>query len=225
MDYNFTAKVEKDFDEIAEGKEEWTKMMKGFYKKFEPSVEKAIKEREEHKAGERQLGIDPKSQRPVFVKIGRFGPVAQIGNASDDEKPLFAHIPKEKSMDSITLEEALELFRLPREVGEFEGKPVIIGAGRFGPYVLHDKKYASLPKGADPMSITLEEAIELVKQKRQQEAQRHIKAFDEEPELEILNGRFGPYITYKGKNFRIPKSMHDKAAELSLDECMKLVKA
>jgi len=224
MDYNFTAKVEKDFDDIAEGKEEWTQMMKKFYEKFEPEVEKTMKSREEHKAGERELGTDPKSGRPVFVKIGRFGPVVQIGTASDEEKPLFAHIPKEKSMDSLTLKEALSLFALPRTLGDFEGSPVVIGSGRFGPYVLHQKKYTSLPKGTNPMTITLDEAIELVKQKRQTDSQRHIKSFDEDPKLEILNGRWGPYIAYDGKNYRMPKSMHSRAAELTLEECMKLVK-
>jgi len=224
MDYNFTAKCEKDFDEIAEGKEQWTEMMKNFYEKFEPEVEKTIQTREEHKAGERILGTDPKSGRPVMVKIGRFGPVAQIGLASDSEKPLFAHIPKEKSMETLTLADALQLFQLPRTVGDFEGHPVTIGAGRYGPYILHDKKYTSLPKGADPMAVTLDEAIDLIKQKRQADSQKSIKTFIDEPDLEILNGRWGPYLAYKGKNYRIPKNMHARAAELTLDECLKLVK-
>ena len=148
MDYNFTAKVEQEFDEIAEGKESWTKMLKDFYKGFEPTVEKTMNAREEHKAGERELGTDPKTGRPVFVKIGRFGPVVQIGTAEDKEKPRFAQLPKDKGMNTITLEEALELFKLPRTLGEYEGSEVIIGTGRFGPYILHKKKYVSIPKGS-----------------------------------------------------------------------------
>ena len=224
MDYNFTANVEQDFDKIAEGKTEWNKMMHKFYKKFEPTVEKVINARAEHKAGERQIGIDPTSGKPVFVKIGRFGPVVQIGSADDKEKPRFAQLPSDKSMDSLTLEEAMELFRLPRTVGQFEGSDVSIGAGRFGPYVLHDKKYVSLPKDADPLAITLDEAMALIEEKRQQDQQRHLKAFDEDPKLEILNGRYGPYIAYDGKNYRMPKAMHARAAELSYEEAMKLVK-
>jgi DNA topoisomerase-1 len=224
MDYNFTANVEQDFDKIAEGKTEWNKMMHKFYKKFEPTVEKVINARAEHKAGERQIGIDPTSGKPVFVKIGRFGPVVQIGSADDKEKPRFAQLPSDKSMDSLTLEEAMELFRLPRTVGQFEGSDVSIGAGRFGPYVLHDKKYVSLPKDADPLAITLDEAVALIEEKRKQDQQRHLNAFDEDPKLEILNGRYGPYIAYDGKNYRMPKAMHARAAELSYEEAMKLVK-
>ena len=223
MDYNFTAKVEQDFDKIAEGGEHWTDMMKSFYKDFEPVVEKTMNARQERKAGERQLGKDPKSGKPVFVKIGRFGPVVQIGSADDKEKPQFAQMPSDKSMETITLEEALELFKLPRTLGEFEGNPVVIGAGRFGPYVLHHKKYTSLPKDADPMSITLEEAIELINEKRQQDTKKHLKMFPEDMKLEILDGRYGPYIVYDGKNYRIPKAMHAKATEMTYEECMKIV--
>ena len=181
--------------------------------------------RSEHKAGERLLGTDPDSGRPVFVKIGRFGPVIQIGSADENEKPRFAQLPSDKSMESITLEEALELFRLPREIGEYEGMKVTIGTGRFGPYVLHNKKYVSLPKTEDPMTITLETAVNLIIDKRKQEQQRHIKAFTEEPKLEVLNGRYGPYLAYDGKNFRLPKNMHERAAELTLEECMNIIKA
>ena len=225
MDYNFTAKVEQDFDKIAEGQEKWTDMMRTFYKNFEPSVEKTMNSRNEHKAGERELGIDPKTKRPVFVKIGRFGPVVQIGTAEDKNKPQFAQLPKEQSMETITLEEALELFKLPREVGEFEGKPVTIGAGRFGPYVLHDRKYTSLPKSIDPMSITLEEAIALIEEKRQQDNQKHLKIFLEDPKLEVLDGRYGPYLSYDGKNYRLPKNMHERVKELTYDECMKIIQS
>ena len=225
MDYNFTAKVEQDFDKIAEGDEKWKDMMRNFYKSFVPAVEKTINSRQRHKAGERILGIDPKSGRPVFVKIGRFGPVVQIGSAEDKEKPQFAQLPKEQSMENITLNEALELFKLPREVGEFENKPVTIGAGRFGPYILHDRKYTSLPKDADPLSITLDEAIELIREKRQQDTQKHLKLFLEDTKLEVLNGRYGPYLSYDGKNYRLPKAMHERAKDLTYDECMKIIQA
>ena len=224
MDYNFTARVEQDFDKIAEGKTEWNKMMTRFYKKFEPTVEKVINARAEHKAGERQVGIDPTSGKPVFVKIGRFGPVVQIGSADDKEKPRFAQLPSDKAMETLTLDEALELFRLPRTVGQFEGSDVVIGAGRFGPYVLHNKKYVSLPKGTDPMTVTIDEAMALIQEKRQQDEKRHLKTFAEDPKLEVLNGRYGPYIAYDGKNYRMPKAMHARAAELTYDEAMKLVK-
>ncbi len=225
MDYNFTAKVEQQFDTIAEGKEQWTGMIKDFYKGFEPTVEKTINTREEHKVGERELGNDPKTGKPVFVKIGRFGPVAQIGKADDEEKPRFAQLPTDKSIETITLDEALELFKLPRTLGDFEGSPVVIGAGRFGPYVLHDKKYVSLPKTEDPLTVTLETAVGLIEEKRKQEEQRHIKEFDTTPKLEVMNGRYGPYISYGGKNYRLPKNLHDKAADLSLEECLEVVTA
>ncbi len=223
MDYNFTAKVERDFDKIAEGGEKWTTMMKHFYKSFDPNVEKTMNARQEHKAGERQIGIDPKSGRPVFVKIGRFGPVVQIGSAEDNEKPQFAQLPSDKSMETLTMEEAMDLFKLPRTIGDLEGSPVTIGTGRFGPYILHQKKYTSLPKDTDPMTITLEEAIALIKEKRQQDEKRHLKTFEEDSKLEIINGRYGPYIAYDGKNFRLPKNMHQRASELTYDECMKII--
>ena len=223
MDYNFTATVEQQFDTIAEGKSQWTSMIKNFYKDFEPAVEKTMNAREQHKAGERELGTDPASGKPVFVKIGRFGPVVQIGRAEDEEKPRFAQMPPDKSIETITLDEALELFKLPRTVGEFEGSPVVIGAGRFGPYVMHDKKYVSLPKTENPLTVTLDTAVGLIMNKRQQETQRHIKTFGEEPKLEVMNGRYGPYLAYDGKNYRLPKNLHDKAAELSLEECMEVI--
>ncbi|MBO7128880.1 MAG: type I DNA topoisomerase [Prevotella sp.] len=223
MDYNFTAKVELDFDKIAEGRQKWQSMLRSFYKGFEPAVEDTMNSRQEHKAGERQLGADPKTGRPVFVKIGRFGPVVQIGTADDQEKPLFAQLPKEQSMETITLDDALELFKLPRTLGSYEGMAVTIGTGRFGPYVLHDRKFTSLPKDEDPMTITLEKAIELINEKRQQETKKHLKFFMEDPKLEILNGRYGPYLSYDGKNFRLPKSMHEKVADLTYEECMKIV--
>ena len=224
MDYNFTAKVEQDFDKIAEGGEKWNNMIKVFYKKFEPIVEKTLNNRAEHKAGERELGVDPKTGKPVFVKIGRFGPMVQIGAAEDEEKPRFAQMPKEQSIESITLEEALELFKLPRNLGSYKGSDIIIGTGRFGPYILHNKAYISLPKEEDPMTISLETAVALIHQRQVQEEQRHLKSFEEEPKLEVLNGRYGPYLAYEGKNYRLPKSLHEKATELTLEQCMDIIK-
>ena len=226
MDYNFTAKVEKEFDAIAEGEENWTKVIDNFYQVFHPIVEQTSAIRTEHKVGERQLGIDPKSGKPVFVKIGRFGPVAQIGESNpdkDNEKPQFATLLKGQSIETITLEEALKLFELPRTVGEYEGKVVVAAIGRFGPFIRHDGKFVSIPKDKNPISITLDEAIELIQQKRAKDENRFIKKFEEEPELEILNGRYGPYIAYKGKNYRIPKTGYTPA-EMTLDDCMKLIK-
>lgn len=222
LDYNFTANVEKEFDEVAEGEKKWTAIMDNFYKNFHPSVESTLATKTEHKVGERMLGEEPSTGKPVSVKIGRFGPVVQIGSADDEEKPRFAQMKKGMSMETITLEEALELFKLPRTLGEFEGKTVTIGTGRFGPYVRHDAKYISLPKTADPMSISLEEAEILILEKREAEAKKHIKSFEEEPELQILNGRFGPYIAYKGSNYKIPKDITPQ--DLNLQSCMDIIK-
>lgn len=226
MDYNFTAKVENQFDQIAEGKEEWKDMMKKFDHKFEPIVENVVQQRSEHKAGERQLGVDPKTGKPVFVKIGRFGPVVQIGSADDEEKPRFSQLPKDKSIETITLEEALELFKLPRNLGDYDGSKVSVGVGRFGPYVLYDKKYVSLPKNEDPMTITLETAVKLIEEKRKQEKERHIKTFDEDPKLELLKGRYGPYLSYDGKNYHIDKKLHERAlaGDMEYAECMDMIK-
>ena len=223
LDYNFTANVEERFDKIAEGKQQWQKMMKDFYKKFEPNVEKVMNARQEHKTGERLLGTDPKSGRPVFVKIGRFGPVVQIGAADDKEKPRFAQIPKDKKMDSITLEEAMTLFALPRTLGTVGGQEVTVGNGRYGAYVLCNGQYASLPKDEDPLTVTLETAIRLLDEKKDKERQRHIKTFSEKEGLEVLNGRYGPYIAFDGKNYRLPRNLQGKAAELTLEECMKVI--
>lgn len=224
MDYNFTAKVEREFDKIAEGKAAWDKEMKAFYQDFEPKVEEVMNARSEHKAGERELGIDPKTGKPVFVKIGRYGPVVQIGAADDKDKPRFSQLPAGKSMETMTLEDALELFKLPRDLGQFEAQDVVIGAGRFGPYVMHKKKYVSVPKDQDPLTITLDGAIRLIQEKRLQEAKRHLKAFEEDTKLEVMNGRYGPYIAYDGKNYRLPKALHEKAEELTYEQCLDIVK-
>ena len=224
MDYNFTANVEKEFDEVAEGSKDWIKLMRDFYATFEPQVKQTLAMKSEHKVGERKLGTDPKSGKPVFVKIGRFGPIVQIGQAGDAEKPVFATMKKNQSTETITLDEALELFKLPRTLGTFEDKPVIVSSGRFGPYIQHDGKYTSLPKGADPLETTLDEAIALIHEKRNAEARRHLKKFDEDPAMEILNGPYGPYITCGGKNYRLPKTLAGRATELTHAECLEIIK-
>ena len=222
MDYNFTANVEQTFDHIAEGKLPWSNAIDQFYKLFHPVVKDALEMKMEHKVGERILGTDPKSGKPVSVKIGRFGPLIQIGTPDDEEKPQFASLLNGQSMSTITLEEALKLFDLPRTLGDYENQLVSVGIGRFGPYIRHDGKYVSLPKSLEPLSVTLDEAIELIKAKREQESQRLIKSFPEDSELEVLNGRYGPYITYKKKNYKIPKGTEPK--ELSFDACMQIIK-
>ena len=226
MDYNFTASVEKEFDQVAEGELIWTKAIDKFYKMFHPIVEATSAVKTEHKVGERELGIDPKSGKPVFVKIGRYGPVVQIGAAHAEDKnapkPQFASLMKGQSIDTITLEEALKLFDLPRTIGEYEGKVMVAAVGRFGPFVRHDGKFISIPKDLNPLTITPEEAIGLIEEKRKKDEQRFIKRFDEEPEMEILNGRFGPYIVYKGINYRIPKTVTNPV-ELSVEDCKKIV--
>ncbi len=223
MDYNFTADVEKEFDAIADGKKVWNEMIDKFYKPFHERVEDATQNAERSK-GERILGVDPKTGKEVSVKIGRFGPVAQLGEASADgegEKPQFSSLRTGQHIESITLEEALDLFKLPRNLGDFEGKSVSVAIGRFGPYVRHDNKFASLDKEDDPYSVDLDRAIELIKIKREKDAKALLKTFDEDADLQILNGRWGPYIKYKKKNFKIPKSV--KAEELNFEDCMKIV--
>ena len=226
MDYNFTASVEKEFDLVAEGELDWTKAIDKFYQMFHPIVEAASAVKTEHKVGERKLGIDPKSGNPVFVKIGRYGPIVQIGVAHTEDKeapkPQFASLMKGQSIDTITLEEALKLFDLPRTIGEYEGKVMVAAVGRFGPFVRHDGKFISIPKDLNPLTITSEEAIALIEGKRKKDEQRFIKKFEEELDLEILNGRFGPYISYQGANYRLPKSI-SKPEELTLEECKKII--
>ena len=223
LDYNFTANVEKDFDHVAEGKKEWTSLIQQFYGDFSPSVDRAMEERTELRVGEREIGIDPESGKPVKVRIGKFGPMVQIGVAGEDDKPRFATLPANLSMNTITLEEALELFRLPRKLGEYEGELIEVNTGRFGPYVRHAGKFVSIPKGEDPLEISLERAVELIQEKRDSEEKSHLKSFDEEPEMEVRTGRYGPYIVYKGKNYRIPKNKAANAADLTLEECRKIV--
>ncbi|MBQ8864941.1 MAG: type I DNA topoisomerase [Bacteroidaceae bacterium] len=223
MDYNFTADIEKKFDEIAEGKIAWEGIVKEFYEDFEPQVEKSINTHTEHKVGERLLGNDPATGAPVTVKIGRFGPVAQLGSTDIKQKPRFAQLAAGQKLETITLAEALELFRLPRKLGMYEGEPITIGAGKYGPYIAHKGSYVSIPKGTDPMEITFEQAVIMMHRKHVEESERHLKTFSEDAEMEVLNGRYGPYIAYKGNNYRLPKALHEKAKELSYEECMQIV--
>ena len=225
MDYNFTASVEMDLDEIAEGNKIWFEVIDQFYKPFHIRIEEVLKNSEKTR-GERILGIDPATGRQVAVKIGRYGPIAQLGEASpenEQEKPQFASLRPGMHIGTISLEEALELFKMPRNLGEFEGKSVTVGIGRFGPYVRHNSKFISLSKSDDPYTVTLERAEELIGLQREKEKNAILKRFEEDEELKILKGRFGPYIVYKKENYRIPKGT--KAEELTFVECMKLVEA
>ncbi len=229
LDYNFTARIEEKFDDIAEGKLGWHKEIDDFYRDFHPTIESASALRLEHKVGERELGTDPDSGRPVSVKIGRFGPVVQIGTPDGDNKPIFAPLLKGQSVGTITLEEALKLFELPRTLGEFEEKPVTAAIGRFGPYIRHGSSFTSIPKDLAPQTITLEEAIELIEKKRREEADKIVREYPEMPGLRIINGRYGIYLAYKPEgakkatNYKLPKDT-DPAA-LSLDEAKKIMEA
>jgi DNA topoisomerase-1 len=222
MNYNFTAQVEKEFDDIAEGDKQWKNVISTFYDKFNPSVNNAMSIKNEHKVGERILGTDPISGKPVSVKIGRYGPIVQIGSAEDEDKPRFAQMKKGQTIETITLDEALELFRLPRTLGEFEGNPVSVGTGRFGPYIRHDKFYVSLSGVADPLTITLEEAVKMIQDKRDAESKKVLKSFPGNQDLEVMNGRYGAYIAYQGSNYKIPKSADPTT--LTEDECMDIIK-
>ena len=221
MDYNFTANVEEKFDHIAEGKTKWNDEIAAFYNLFHPEVEKISNLRLEHKVGERILGKDPKTGKEVSVKIGRFGPLVQLGSTDSEEKPQFASLLKGQSVNDITLEEALKLFELPRTVGEYDGKDVTVAIGRFGPYVKYDGKFVSIPKTMSPQTITLEEAVELIKNKAEAEKKKLVKKFDEDPDLEILNGPYGIYISYKKKNYKIPKGTD--AESMTVDDCKKII--
>lgn len=223
MDYNFTASVEAEFDDIAEGKKVWNEMLDKFYQPFHQRVENAIQNSERSK-GERVLGIDPKTGKQVSVKIGRFGPIAQLGEGTSDdesEKPRFSSLRAGQHIENITLEEALELFKLPRDLGEYENKKVVVSIGRFGPYIRHDNKFVSLGKLDDPYEVSLARAIELIEAKRDKDDKAIIRVFDENPDLKVLNGRWGAYISYKKGNFKIPKKVD--AQKLTFEDCMKIV--
>lgn len=223
MDYNFTARVENNFDEIAEGKERWNDEISRFYKDFHPNIEKVSTMRLEHKVGERVLGVDPQSGKPVSVKIGRYGPLVQLGSSDDEEKPRFASLLKSQSVATLTLEEALRLFELPRVLEDYEGEPIMVAVGRFGPYLKHGKTFVSIPKDIAPLEITHDQAVELIEAKRKADEQKVIKTFAEEPELQVLNGRFGPYISYKKQNYKIPRKTDP--ASLTLEDCRAIVEA
>ncbi len=226
MSYDFTAKVEEQFDEIATGNIIWNEMIDKFYKQFHPKVEHTIKN-SQYKTGQRELGKDPKTGLPVYVRIGRYGPMAQIGDKSEDEdapSPKYASLRKGQHIETITLEEALDLFKLPRKLGKYEDKEIVAGIGRFGPYIRHNNKFVSLKKGEDePETVTRDRAIELINQKREAEKKKMINEFKDEKgnEMKVLNGRWGPYINYKKKNYKIPKKTDPK--ELSYDDCIEII--
>ena len=222
LDYSFTANIEKELDKVADGELKWTDTIDKFYKVFHPVVEAASKAKTERKVGERILGTDPKSGKPVSVKIGRYGPFVQIGSADDEEKPTFASLMKDQSIETIALEEALKLFNLPRLVGEIDGKPVTAAVGRFGPFLKYDNAYTTIPKQYNPISITIEEAEQLIIEKKEKEAKKVIQIFEQDSKLQVLNGRYGPYIAYDGGNYKIPKGT--EPASLSYDDCMKIIK-
>lgn len=223
LDFNFTANVEKEFDHVAEGKELWTNLIDRFYKEFQPAVTEAVNVQTDRKIGERILGVDPKTGKQVSVKIGKFGPMAQIGTQDDEEKPQFASLQKNQSINTITFEETMKLFDLPRNLGPYEEKDIVIGVGRFGPYIRHNNKFVSLPKGSDPYTVTKEESIELIEAKRKADKEKIIKVFDQDPELQILNGRYGPYIAYNKKNYKIPKTV--EIADLTFEAVKAIVES
>lgn len=224
LDYDFTAKMEEQMDEIAEGRLEWSEQIKAFYDSFHPGIDNALHMRLEHKVGERQLGVDPISGKPVSVKIGRFGPLVQVGDGDNDEKPQFASLLKGQSVSTITLEEALKLFEFPRVLGDFEDAEVSVAIGRFGPYVKHNGKFVSIPNNIAPAAITLEEACGLIVAKRESESKKVVKTFDESADMQVLNGRYGVYISYKKSNYKIPKTVKDPSA-LTFQECLDIIES
>ena len=222
LDFHFTATVEKEFDEIADGKVNWSDMIARFYTPFHTRVEETLSTREVAKA-ERHLGTDPDSGKPVFARMARFGAVAQIGETNGEQKPRYAQLRKGQNIESITLDEALGLFKLPRLIGQFEDSDVTVSTGRFGPYALHKSKFYSLRKGDDPYTIELDRAIEIIREKREKDSNKVISTFPEDGELSVLNGRWGPYISYKKENYKIPRGTEPKG--LSYEDCMKIIAA
>ena len=221
VDYNFTARVEEEFDTIAEGKTAWSGAIGDFYQRFHPEVERATHERPAQRVGQRILGVQPSTGLQVSVSIGRYGPMAQLGTAEDAEKPRFASLQKGQSLETITLEEALALFDLPKNIGEYEGEVMTVAVGRFGPYVRHAGKFYSLTKDTDPLSCTAEQAIEIIREKRESEEKSLLKSFAEDADLSIRTGRFGPYLKYKTDNYKLPKDVDPTS--MSYDDCMKLI--
>lgn len=222
LDYNFTAKVEQDFDAIAQGKQEWTDSIRSFYNIFHPSVDKALNMRLEHKVGERVLGTDPATGKQVSVKIGKYGPVVQLGETDSDQKPQFASLLKDQSVATLTLEQALKLFEFPRVIGSFEDSDISVAVGRFGPYIKHEGKFVSIPKTLTPETITAEQAIKLIEDKRVEDKNKIVKTFENDDKLQVLNGRYGIYIAYNGANYKIPKTI-DNPADLSYEQCMEII--
>ena len=220
IDYNFTANVEKEFDQIEEGQREWNAMIRDFYQGFHNQVVSTT-ENSGKFSGEKLLGVDPATGKNVYVKVGRFGPVAQIGDTESEEKPRFAGLKKDMSIETVTLEEVLKLFDFPRILGEYEGKEVVVAVGRFGPYIRHDNKFYSLAKTDNPALVECDRAIEIINEKRQKDLDNIILTFDQDPELKVLNGRFGPYISYKKSNYKIAKSIDP--AKLTYEQCMAIV--
>ena len=221
LDYNFTASVEKEFDEIADGNLNWYEMIGKFYKPFHEKVTKTLAKSAVNK-GERKLGKDPETGKPIFVRMGRFGAIVQIGELSSPEKPRYASLRKGQNLESITLEEAMELFKLPRTIGKFEDKDLIVSIGRFGPYILHNSSFYSLNKDTDdPYSVNMDRAIEIIREKRLKDQNKVLRTFAEDAELSILNGRWGPYIKYKKENYKIPKSADPKT--ITYKECLTLI--
>jgi len=220
IDYSFTARVEKEFDEIAQGRKEWDHMIDEFYQRFHPKIESSEQIDRAQVQNDRQLGDDPKTGLPVIARLGKFGPIVQMGESDGEEKPKYASLLKGQFIETITLEEALDLFKLPRELGEYEGEPITANIGRFGPYVRHKNLFASLPREDDPLSVELDRAIELIEAKKKAEAEKYIKVFDENPDVQVLKGRWGPYIKVGKKNVKIPKDKEPEA--LTLEECLDL---
>jgi DNA topoisomerase-1 len=220
LDYNFTATVEEEFDEIAQGKLVWNKMISDFYYPFHKQIETTLTGTNKV-SGEKLLGKDPLSGQNIFVKIGRYGAMVQLGDTESENKPRFASLKKGQSIDTLTLEEALDLFKLPRPLGDYESSEVIVSTGRFGPYIRHNNVFFSLAKTDDPLTITMDRAIEVISEKRQKESERIISEFPEQQDLKILNGRYGPYLSYQKKNFKIPKGKDPR--ELTLEDCLKIV--
>jgi DNA topoisomerase-1 len=221
MDYGFTAKIEEEFDEIAEGKKQWTKTIDGFYKPFKKDVENTLETAERIK-GERELGIDESSGKRIVARMGRYGPMVQIGEANHEEKPRFAKLKSTQSIETISLEEAMDLFRLPRNLGQFEHEDVTVSIGRFGPFIAHNKKFYSLHKDNDPYSITLEEAIPIIKDKRKAKEERTIKVFEKE-KIQILRGPYGPYIKQGLRNYKLTKAQQERAADLTIQEVKQII--
>ena len=222
IDYNFTANVEKEFDQISEGKRAWNKMIKDFYGVFHQQVVSTT-ENSGKFSGEKLLGVDPATGKNVYVKVGRFGPVAQIGDTESEEKPRFAGLRKDQSIENVTLEDVLKLFEFPRILGRFEENEVSVSVGRFGPYVKHNNVFYSLAKTDNPATIDMERAIEIIEEKRKKDVENTIIVFENDPEMRVLNGRFGPYVSYKKKNYRIGKDVDPKT--LTYEDCLKLVES